>query len=296
MHVRCPHCHQPVELVENAGLEHIDCPSCSHFSLLGDQTASYHAGHRPQWTQFAKRRDSDLPSRFGLADEPNLSDLTAPAVSTSAGLSKPAQRQFAIGGRRGRDIEFERFGRVGFLYQLMNFLSIRLEPDPDMVTIVGIDGAGGGIWTRRRAPGNGVQGERHRDSGRNSSRPSASRDGYRNPQATTGENRGPRRNPFLGPDAAGGPDRPDRRRNRRARDRCGSRSSRSCGGDLSRLSVFALHRNGAPEPVAAIERRIQSVLRRSPPPLTFVALAAQLHADTLVQRLSQFVDSRAAIF
>ena len=45
MHVRCPHCHQPVELVENAGLEHIDCPSCgSHFSLLGEQTASYHAG------------------------------------------------------------------------------------------------------------------------------------------------------------------------------------------------------------------------------------------------------------
>jgi WD40 repeat protein/tRNA A-37 threonylcarbamoyl transferase component Bud32 len=45
MHVRCPHCHQPVELVESVGLEHIDCPSCgSHFSLLGDQTASYHAG------------------------------------------------------------------------------------------------------------------------------------------------------------------------------------------------------------------------------------------------------------
>ena len=45
MHVRCPHCHQPVELVDNTGLEQIDCPSCgSHFSLLGDQTASYHAG------------------------------------------------------------------------------------------------------------------------------------------------------------------------------------------------------------------------------------------------------------
>jgi WD40 repeat protein/tRNA A-37 threonylcarbamoyl transferase component Bud32 len=45
MHVRCPHCHQPVELVENVGLEHIDCPSCgSHFSLLGEQTASYHGG------------------------------------------------------------------------------------------------------------------------------------------------------------------------------------------------------------------------------------------------------------
>ncbi|HJT35691.1 MAG TPA: serine/threonine-protein kinase [Pirellulales bacterium] len=43
MHVRCPHCHLPVELVDDVGLEQIDCPSCgSHFSLLGDETASYH--------------------------------------------------------------------------------------------------------------------------------------------------------------------------------------------------------------------------------------------------------------
>ena len=41
MHVRCPHCHQAVELVENVGLEHIDCPSCgSDFSLLGEPTTA----------------------------------------------------------------------------------------------------------------------------------------------------------------------------------------------------------------------------------------------------------------
>lgn len=28
MHVRCPHCHQPLELADNAGLEPMDCPSC----------------------------------------------------------------------------------------------------------------------------------------------------------------------------------------------------------------------------------------------------------------------------
>lgn len=39
MHIRCPHCHQPVELVENAPLEQIDCPSCgSQFNLLGEET------------------------------------------------------------------------------------------------------------------------------------------------------------------------------------------------------------------------------------------------------------------
>ena len=45
MHVRCPHCHQPVELLEHAGLEQINCPSCgSHFSLLDDATAAFGAG------------------------------------------------------------------------------------------------------------------------------------------------------------------------------------------------------------------------------------------------------------
>jgi WD40 repeat protein/tRNA A-37 threonylcarbamoyl transferase component Bud32 len=44
MHVRCPHCHQPVELVENVTFEQIECPSCgSHFGLLGDVTATHHA-------------------------------------------------------------------------------------------------------------------------------------------------------------------------------------------------------------------------------------------------------------
>jgi Zn finger protein HypA/HybF involved in hydrogenase expression len=47
MHVRCPHCHHPVELVESAGLEHIDCPSCgSQFNLLGDRTTSDHMVYR----------------------------------------------------------------------------------------------------------------------------------------------------------------------------------------------------------------------------------------------------------
>ena len=42
MHARCPHCHQPVELVDNAGLEQIDCPSCgSAFDLKGNATAGH---------------------------------------------------------------------------------------------------------------------------------------------------------------------------------------------------------------------------------------------------------------
>lgn len=37
MHVRCPHCHQPIELVDNSELHDVACPSCgSSFSLLAD--------------------------------------------------------------------------------------------------------------------------------------------------------------------------------------------------------------------------------------------------------------------
>ena len=38
IHVRCPHCHNAIELVVDAPLVDIDCPSCgSHFSLVGGE-------------------------------------------------------------------------------------------------------------------------------------------------------------------------------------------------------------------------------------------------------------------
>lgn len=38
LHVRCPHCHNPIEIVEESSLSEVDCPSCgSHFSLLGEE-------------------------------------------------------------------------------------------------------------------------------------------------------------------------------------------------------------------------------------------------------------------
>lgn len=37
LHIRCPHCHNPVEILYESSLEEIACPSCgSRFSLLGD--------------------------------------------------------------------------------------------------------------------------------------------------------------------------------------------------------------------------------------------------------------------
>lgn len=43
MHCRCPHCHNPIELVDDSELRDIKCPSCgSSFSLVGEEsTATY---------------------------------------------------------------------------------------------------------------------------------------------------------------------------------------------------------------------------------------------------------------
>ena len=44
MDVRCPQCHNPIELAEDAELSAIACPSCgSGFSLLADETLAHRA-------------------------------------------------------------------------------------------------------------------------------------------------------------------------------------------------------------------------------------------------------------
>ena len=44
LHVRCPHCHNPIELLDEATLEEISCPSCgSSFSLVAERTPSHFA-------------------------------------------------------------------------------------------------------------------------------------------------------------------------------------------------------------------------------------------------------------
>jgi len=41
MHIRCPHCQNPIEVVEDAALRDLVCPSCgSSFNLLPDETVS----------------------------------------------------------------------------------------------------------------------------------------------------------------------------------------------------------------------------------------------------------------
>jgi len=42
MHVRCPHCHNPLEVVDDDELSDIPCPSCGNsFSLIGEATVTH---------------------------------------------------------------------------------------------------------------------------------------------------------------------------------------------------------------------------------------------------------------
>ena len=44
LHIRCPHCHDSVEIVDESSLSDLVCPSCgSHFSLVNDQARSFQA-------------------------------------------------------------------------------------------------------------------------------------------------------------------------------------------------------------------------------------------------------------
>ncbi|MCA9211436.1 MAG: protein kinase [Planctomycetales bacterium] len=44
LHIRCPHCQNPVELVDESSLSEVVCPSCgSQFSLVDDSERTYHA-------------------------------------------------------------------------------------------------------------------------------------------------------------------------------------------------------------------------------------------------------------
>ena len=63
LHVRCPHCHNPIELLEDARLDEVSCPSCgSSFSLVGEKTISkYSPGEKMIGLERPPRSGLDYP-------------------------------------------------------------------------------------------------------------------------------------------------------------------------------------------------------------------------------------------
>ncbi len=61
LRIRCPHCHNPIELVPDAPLDEVECPSCgSHFSLTGRDIATRAASTITRISQF------ELIDRLGM--------------------------------------------------------------------------------------------------------------------------------------------------------------------------------------------------------------------------------------
>ena len=53
LNIRCPHCHNPVEVLDEASLSEIVCPSCgSQFSLADDSNRTFQAGQQEMVNHF----------------------------------------------------------------------------------------------------------------------------------------------------------------------------------------------------------------------------------------------------
>ena len=49
MHIRCPHCHNAIEVVEDSSFRDVECPSCgSHFNLVGGDAPTESGSTKPR--------------------------------------------------------------------------------------------------------------------------------------------------------------------------------------------------------------------------------------------------------
>jgi WD40 repeat protein len=97
LHVRCPHCRHPIEIVEEAQLAEITCPSCdSRFSLVGEATVQQGEA------QPAKIGRFELVERIGVgafgtvwkAHDPELDRIVALKTPRKGQLSPAETEQF----------------------------------------------------------------------------------------------------------------------------------------------------------------------------------------------------------
>lgn len=75
MHIRCPHCRNPVEMVADAALDDVSCPSCgSSFNLIDDETLDYERTGPRRLGQFTLDRRLGVGA-FGAVWEASDSQL-----------------------------------------------------------------------------------------------------------------------------------------------------------------------------------------------------------------------------
>ena len=115
MHVRCPHCHNPLELVENVDLNDVECPSCgSSFSLLSDETLSYRSAAKRRISHFELLEEVGVGA-FGSvwkAQDVDLDRTVAIKIPRSDQLDMDQAEQFLREARAAAQLRHPNIVRV----------------------------------------------------------------------------------------------------------------------------------------------------------------------------------------
>jgi WD40 repeat protein len=97
LHIRCPHCRSPVEVLEEMSLSDVQCPSCgSHFSLVEEEPQAVQAGELQTIGQF-KLLDKVGAGAFGSvwsARDTELDRLVAIKIPRKGQLAADETEQF----------------------------------------------------------------------------------------------------------------------------------------------------------------------------------------------------------
>ena len=97
LHVRCPHCQHPIEVVADAELAEITCPSCdSRFSLIGDRTTTFVAEQAPPLGRFEviERVGAGAFGTVWKARDPELDRTVAVKIPRRETLTADEATQF----------------------------------------------------------------------------------------------------------------------------------------------------------------------------------------------------------
>ena len=108
MRIRCPHCHNPIDVADETPLKEILCPSCgSSFSLIGDDTTETHRTESRRLAHFELVRELGI-GKFGsvwLAHDTKLDRTVAIKIPRKGALDVEETELFLRDARAAAQLE-----------------------------------------------------------------------------------------------------------------------------------------------------------------------------------------------
>ena len=109
MHCRCPHCHNPIEIVAGNPLTDIECPSCgSHFALVAAQSTVSYQGQSRRIAHF-ELLDQVGTGKFGSvwkARDTELDRIVAVKIPRAGQLDGHEAEQFLREARAAAQVKY----------------------------------------------------------------------------------------------------------------------------------------------------------------------------------------------